>query len=140
MPKILPRVQAMVLADQVYHDRATGKKVIAGTFNHIWSKEFPAKYRTTTYLYVNLTEIRGKCGLTMKWVDLADASVLLNSPTIEVDTQDPLANAEFAVEIPPFPLPHAGVFAFELYADANRIGSIRVKVDQAAAEKDDVGE
>ena len=30
-----PVLQALVLADKVYHDRQTGKKIIAGTFNAI---------------------------------------------------------------------------------------------------------
>lgn len=131
MSATLPKVQAIVLADQIYTDRETGKKIIAGTFNRLWAQEFPSHFSRPSYCYLNLTNIRGECDIVVKWVDLDDGGVLLQSPTITIASDDPLANGEIVAEVPPFPLPHAGTYCFEVHADESRIGEIRVKVDRA---------
>jgi len=33
-----------------------------------------------------------------------------------------------AVEVPPFPMPHEGVYAFELHAGGEMIGARRIRV------------
>jgi len=127
----LPVVQAMLLADQVYVDGRTGKHVIAGTFNRLQSSEFPSFYSKETYLYLKLTNIRGQYEISLSWVDLDDGTVLMKSPTITAESNNPLSTAEITMTVPPFPMPHQGMFALELFANEERIGAIRVSVDES---------
>lgn len=123
-----PTLQALVLADQVYVDAASGKKIIAGTFNILRTGEFPTTFARSTFAYINLTNIRQRTELELRYVDLEDNRVLMRSPRIEVQSPDPLQGVELVVELPPFPMPHAGTYAFEAHADDELVGSLRITV------------
>jgi hypothetical protein len=125
----VPVLQALVLADQIYVDKLTGKKVIAGTFNTLWAPEFPAQFPRETWAYICMTEVRGRLSVVLKYVDLLDNSVLMETNAITVDSGgDPLASVELAVVVPGFPMPRAGTYAFELYSGDRLLGALRVRV------------
>lgn len=126
-----PKLQALVLADHVYQDMITGKKVIAGTFNSIWSRNFGDNVRLgrTTYAYISLTNVRGKTELSLRYVDLSDESQLLATP-LTVESENPLTTVELVIEVPPFPLPKPGIFAFEVVSEDDPIGSLRIAVNE----------
>jgi hypothetical protein len=103
MPK--PVLQAMVLADHVYQDRATGKHVICGTFTAILFSPFKAAQnegesrvqvtaeqvqRTgSPYLYLALVGVHGTVPLALKFVDLSDARVLFEAQVV-ITATDPV--------------------------------------------------
>ncbi|MDA0836111.1 MAG: hypothetical protein O3A29_22800 [Planctomycetota bacterium] len=124
-----PVLQALVLADQIYVDRETGKKVIAGTFNALISAKFPSQFERKTWAYICLTEVSGKTDIVLRYVDLDDNSVLLESPSMEVNAASPLHSVEVITEIPPFPMPKPGTYAFEVYTGDDLLGSLRVTVN-----------
>lgn len=119
-----------MLADDVFVDCCTKKKVISGTFNRLWSSEFPTQFSRATKAYVVLTNCRGKVNLELRYVDLLDDSVLMQTQALELEGSDPLSSVEFIIEVPPFPMPHDGYYAFELYCGANRLGGMRLRVDK----------
>lgn len=123
----LPVLQALVLADHVYDDRQTRKKVIAGTFNQLWSKQFPDRFSRTTFAFISLTDVRGEQKLMLRYVDLADNAVLMETH-FAVRSGDPLESVEIVIEIPPFPMPHPGAYAFEVLAGSEPLGSLRMTV------------
>lgn len=123
-----PTLQALLLADQVYTDRATGKHVIAGTFNGLFASEFPAVFGRATFVYLSLTNIRKKVEIRLRYVSLKDYSVLLEATPITIECSDPLATVELAVQIPPFPMPEPGSYAFEVHSGGELIGSTRMLV------------
>ncbi len=131
-----PRLQALILADQIYADAQTGKKVIAGTFNRLWAASFPALFGRKTYAYVSLTDLRAKVSLVLRYVDNQDLSVLMESTPLEVEGSDALATLELNIEIPPFPMPHPGSYSFELHANGENIGSVRMRVEQRPQEQE----
>jgi len=124
-----PVLQALVLADHIYVDSQTNKKVIAGTFNRIWAKEFPAQHHAPTWAFLCLTDVQRDCEITLRYVDLKDQMVLLEAAPLTLKSDDRLASDELVVQVPPFPMPHAGVYAFEVYADDELIGSLRISVN-----------
>lgn len=128
-----PTLQALVLADQVYVDARTGKKIISGTFSNLWAKTFPASFGRSTWAYVCLTEVQGTVPITLRYTDLANNEVLLGTKEISVQSDNPLASHELIVEVPPFPMPHAGVFVFEVYAGDEAIGSLRITASELQA-------
>ena len=124
-----PVLQALVLADHVYIDGASGKKVIAGTFNRLFASAFPTKLGRTTWAYVCMTEVRGCVPVSLKYTDLQTNEVLLSNKPLEITSIDPLASHELVVEVPPFPMPHQGTFIFEVFAGQESIGSLRISVE-----------
>ncbi len=128
---IQPVLQALVLADHIYVDARTGKKVIAGTFNRLWGRKFPTSFGRTCFAFVCLTEVRGQTELRLVYRDLSDDRKLLEVKNLKVKARDPLASVEVMVEIPPFPMPHPGAFAFEVHCGGEVLGSLRIMVSEA---------
>lgn len=132
---VRPILSALVLADHVYIDRTTGKKVIAGTFNRFVSREFPATSTTRKYAFASMTDVVGKVAITFRYVDLENNDVLLEVPNLTAQSNDRLATVEMVVEIPPLPMPHPGAYAFEAYFGEELIGSLRLQVLKRSEEE-----
>jgi hypothetical protein len=140
-----PVLQALVLADNVYQDKFTGKKVIAGTFNQLGffeskaasptPEESPGKLRPlaphevrrvgSPTAYISLTEIREPVELELRYVDLSNNAVLL-AANLRAACDNPLNTVEAIVPLPPLPTPHAGGYALELLWDNELLGSLRI--------------
>lgn len=155
MPK--PVLQAMVLADHVYRDGATGKHVIAGTFTRIWfgkakvdqpgdSEESagrrvvsgPISKAGSPYLYIALVAVHGQVPLDLKYIDLSDASVLIEAQIV-VGARDPVAVAEYVVPIPPLPANKVGNYSLDLLYENEILGSWRVSVQELKQQNNDEG-
>ncbi len=134
---VKPVLQALLLADHVYTEEGTGKKVIAGTFDCLFGNEFPTEFYQVTYAYICVTDVHGEVPLMLRYVDLATNEVLLEYGPISVRSDDPLASIDFAIEVPPIPMPHEGVFAFELHAFNELLGFLRITVLPAEADEDE---
>jgi len=130
-----PILQALVLADHVYIDAPTGKKVIAGAFNRLWARKFPAELGFTTWAYICLTEVQGTVPIALRYIDLQTNEVLLATKPLTIQSDDPLASRELIIEVPSFPMPHAGTYVFEVYAGDEAIGSLRITVTKQEQEK-----
>jgi hypothetical protein len=126
-----PVLQALVLADQVYQDAATGKKIIAGTFNTLFGRSFPCKFNRSTFAFISLTEVRGRAEIVLRFVRLDTNEVILSTRPISLTSPDPRNSTELIVEVPPFPMPAAGTYAFEIMSDDVQIGSVRMRVVEA---------
>jgi hypothetical protein len=140
-----PVLQAMVLADHIYRDHATGKFIIAGTFSRVVfvqkriekeeAKQGEESGRTrivgpvgqvgSPFLYLALVDIEGKIPLELKFVNLADATVLFEA-SIEIDFPDPLKVAEFSIALPPLQVVQAGNYSLDLLFDDELLGAWRI--------------
>ncbi len=126
----IPILQAIVLCDCVYADAATGKKVIAGTFNTLWAAEFPTQFARSTFVYLSLTDVHDHAVLQLHYVDLKTNDILLGLDKLHIAAASPLECVEVALEIPPLPMPHPGVYAFEVHCEGTIVGTIRIHVQQ----------
>lgn len=124
---IKPVLQALVLADHIYTDRDSRKHIIAGTFNRLSAPSLPQTFSRPTYAFICLTDVYGTIPIALRYVDLATNEVLMESET-EVTAENPLASIELVSVVPPFPMPHEGTFAFEVHANNELIGFLRVMV------------
>ena len=141
-----PVLQALLLADHVYQDVHTGKKIIAGTFDTLAVLKHPASEdeslsesqpcRTpahavqragTPYAYINVTEIRGDVELEVRYVNLDSRDVLFRTSPIRVTAKSPLDAAEVVVPVPELPR-KPGVYALELFCENELLGAHRVVV------------
>jgi len=123
-----PVLQAIILADHVYEDRFTGKKVIAGTFCEMAAVSFPSKYNRGAFLFLSLTGFQGKLPITIDYVDLVKNESLLEFGDIIAFANNPSETCELVVELPELPLPHPGNYAFEAYLYDVPLGSLRFLV------------
>lgn len=132
-----PVLQALVLADHIYIDTQSGKKVIAGTFNHLTSTEFPTTFDKSKYAFVSLTEIHGEIEIVIRLIDLSSGETLMELRDLSVESDDPLETVEMVVEIGSIPMPHEGSFAFEVLAGDEPIGALRLFFSQVEEPGDD---
>ncbi|MCL2624916.1 MAG: hypothetical protein FWD31_14735 [Planctomycetaceae bacterium] len=123
-----PVLQAIILADHVYEDMHSGKKVIAGTFCEMAAVSFPSKYNRGAFLFISLTEFQGKLPITIEYVDLVRNETLLEFGDIIAFANTPLETCELVVELPELPLPRPGTYAFEVYLYDVPLGSFRFVV------------
>jgi hypothetical protein len=151
-----PVLQALLLAEHVYQDRATGKKIIAGTFNRLnFSKRRPpppalplpgspppegdvppAAPPEGTELHNVISP-----GSPFAFITLTDVhgtiplelryvdlanNVVLLTTRFQVSCDDPLNTLELTVPIPMLPAPHEGVYALELLHSDEPLGTMRI--------------
>jgi hypothetical protein len=142
---VKPVLQALLLADQVYQDKLSSKTIVAGIFGTIAILKKnptpeagtnagprlidPREFRRagSPSCYISLTSVRGTLPLELRYVDLADNSVLMTL-TFEISNTDPLKTFELIVPIPPLPVPHGGSYVLELLTENELIGSHRLSV------------
>ena len=74
--------------------------------------------------------------LFRSYVDLANNDVLMELSGFEVEADDPLDTVELVVELTELPMPHEGVYAFEVHAGDEMIGALRIFVSH----RDEEGE
>jgi hypothetical protein len=137
-----PILQALLIADHVYEDRATRKKIIAGVFNGITltqpnvsvSVDESGKQKTkitspglsgSPYAYLNLTELHGTQNFQLRFVSLRNHAVML-STNISVTSKSPLNMAEVILPLPMLPITGPGAFAVELVWNDEVIGAFRI--------------
>lgn len=137
---ITPIIQALLLADNVYTDAETGKRVIAGVFDSIMLPEIPGHFPQDTCVYVSLTAVRGEIDVMLRYVDLDTDEVLIEHGPTKLSSDDPVASLDFFAPMPPLPVPHEGVFALEVHVGEELIGMLRIKATQAGDENDEEGE
>ena len=122
-----PAVQSFILADHVYVDSQSGKKVIAGTFNRV-ALGVSQTALVPVYAYLALTNCRGHVEFHVRLIDLGDGNILHESARLRFDAQDPLHIYELVMELSPLPLPHEGSYALEACCNGQTIGSVTIGV------------
>jgi len=143
---VKPVLQALVLADRVYEDKLSGKKIIAGTFNRVLIGASPVKevqfpdgskqqqlvggvHSGSPYAYVSLTDLSQETKLTLQFVNLSKNSVLL-STSLGVNCPDRLTTVELVFPLPPLPISEPGVYSLELLYENEILGSHRVTAER----------
>lgn len=122
------RLQALLLADHVYRDEDTGKHVIAGTFHQIDVGAVPATMSQSIGAFVSLLGVDGPTGIDVRFIERDSGEVLLGPRTLEVAGTDPQLPVEFAVQLPPLPLPRSGRYAVQVSTAGGLLGEAPVAV------------
>jgi hypothetical protein len=144
-----PVLQALLVADHVYVDTVTGKKIVAGIFHrlrfarNVETKQVqeeggeaeiqmqiaPGGHRAgSPFCYVSMTDVHGQQDFELRYVDLARDQVLL-STKFRVDSKDPVQTVEVILPLPLLPN-QAGGFALELLWNNEHLGSHRITVEE----------
>jgi len=151
---VKPVLQALVLADRVYQDAISGKKIIAGTFSGFkFSKKPPVaeivrpdgqKQRViagglsagSPYVYISLTDVCDNTTIQIQFVNLSKNIVLFGN-AITISTVDRLSNTELVLPLPVLPISEAGVYALQVVCEGEILGSWRIVAEDLDAKKEE---
>ncbi len=141
-----PVLQALLVADHVYEDKATNKKVVAGIFHDMYflrreevqqvdlesgkaKIEIPpgGMKAGSPFSYISLTDVRGKQEFDLRYVRLRDDKTIFGTK-IQLECQDPLATVELILPLPSLPANEPGIYALELLWNQEPLGSYRIAV------------
>ena len=147
-----PVLQALLVADHVYADAATGKKIVAGIFHRLMFKrppppEEPGQQTASVvhigsgghragspFCYLSLTEVRGEQSFELRYVDLGTDTAIFGTK-FTFKSNNPLHTIEHILPLPTLPAAKPGVFALELLWNNESLGSHRIIVDEVAEER-----
>lgn len=117
-----PHLNALLICDQVYRESNTGKFFILGTFDRIWSRQFPCVHPAIS-LYVNFSDAEGPYRLRVEMVYLDEEQIIADArPDHPAIVEDRLAAFEaiFVFQGAEFKKP--GKYALRFYANEDFIG------------------
>ena len=141
-----PVLQALLVADHVYEDKATSKKVVAGIFHAMYFARREVEQQVdlkggkvkieippggmkagSPFSYISLTDIIGKQEFDLRYVRLRDDKTIFEAH-FQIDCSDPLATVEVMLPLPPLPANQPGIYALELLWNQEPLGSYRIAV------------
>ena len=146
-----PILQALLVADHVYVDAATNKKIVAGIFHRLLLAK--AKVETvdqpvgeisgegarkieipigghqpgSPFCYISVTEVRGKQPFTLRYVNLDDDKALFQTE-FQLECANPLETVEAVFPLPVLPAREAGHYALELLWGQEPLGCHRITI------------
>ena len=148
-----PVLQALVLADRVYEDKPSGKKIIDGTFNRILLNrkvKLVENHPTddtkkliraggdigSPYIYLSLTDLVPETDLTLQFVNVSMNQVVLELP-FKIKCDSRLATVELAIALPPLTafVNEPGTYSVDLLWNGEILGSQRVVAEDVPEKK-----
>ena len=141
-----PVLQALVLAERIYTDGMTQKKVICGTFNGLIIGKIPLPTMvlpdgTTKQMllggtdmgcpaaYISVTDIVDGTELSFQFVNQSKNKVLFRAG-VRLEVKDRLATVEIVTPLPPMSavIKEPGIYSFDVLCDGEILGSHRLIV------------
>ena len=146
-----PVLQALLVADHVYVDIATNKKVVAGIFHRLTIRTRTAEAAGedkvkiqiplsghqlgSPFCYISLTEIRGSQPFTLRYVNLEDDKALFQTE-FNAECSNPLETIEAVFPLPALPIPGPGHYALELLWGQEPLGCHRITIVEETPPED----
>lgn len=127
-----PTLQAVVICDHMYQDKATDKTVLSGTFGRIMSQSFPARHGNLG-IYVALTDVSrsGRVQVVLRSAENENFAVPLPPWEIVVrDQNSRLGTAEVGGNVAGLVFPVSGIYEFAVFWDDVWLGGKRIEVGQ----------
>ncbi len=122
---VKPSLQALWLVDKVERAPDTGKVNVTGMFNAINVEEPSREFTAPAFLFFALRGVHGPITLSFRFVDLEDQSVLIDR-SLPLTHDDPLTPLDVILPLRHMPVPHAGVYVWELVWENEVIDSLRL--------------
>jgi hypothetical protein len=145
---VRPILQALVLAERIYTDGVSQKKIICGTFNRITltrtdlaDVQFPDGTKGYTVaggtdpgcpsVYVSLTDVVDGTEITLQFVNVSKNIVRFEQKCV-ISRSNRLGVIELALPLPPFQMMMAetGTYSLDVLWKGEILGSHRVIVEE----------
>ena len=120
---VLPVVVAALVCDTHAVDPSTGKKSLIGIFDRVNAAKFPVSRPIT--LYYKLTDAEGRYEFKIRYSSPGGEDLLAEA-TGEFTSKSRLTAMELVVPFPKLPLPAAGRYEFQLWANGMYIGTTSI--------------
>jgi uncharacterized protein DUF6941 len=128
----VPTLVAMLLCDTVIQDAQTTKKSLIGIFTQVNAIDFPTTVNAT--VFARLTDAEGKYKFRLDVVNLTENKTILSLPSPhEVEAPSQLALVEIVLQFQRLPVPSAGKYEFQLWANDAYLG--RTTMEAAGAKQ-----
>lgn len=152
-----PVLQALVLAEQIYTDGPSGKKIIAGTFNRLivgtvkTQLEQPDGTKLPLLpggvdpgcpmVYISLTDVIDGTELTLQMVDVSKNRPLFQTG-VQINEKNRLATVEIVIPLPRLStfVRGLGTLSFDVLWQGEILGSHRLLVESAPSDGDSSSE
>ena len=122
-----PSVLAMIIADLVHRDPATGKFSILGTYSAIGSATFPCTHPYMV-VYLAMTDGRGQTPMKMRLIDAEEAREPVFESETTLDFSAPTQVIEVTFFEPTIVFPEPGEYSLQLFGAGEFLGERRVLV------------
>lgn len=121
----LPKLNAMLLCDDVIVDEQTKKKTLVGLFDTMYSAAFPAVHPSMA-VYVRCTDAAGEFTFTLELVDLKENKVVGRGQEVRATLPDRLRFNDLIFHLQGAMFPHEGKYEFRVLADGRVFGQATV--------------
>lgn len=142
-----PVLQALIVAERIWQTD-DGRKIIAGTFDHISLRkrgsqirevedpDGPKKYLAggdsgAPWAYISLTDVHNEIVVSLQFVNLKRNKVMFGT-SLKIQCDNPLATVELVAPLPHLPVEDEGVYALEVVWQGEIIGSLRITASDAS--------
>lgn len=122
---LVPSLQAMWLAEDVTKDPGTGKVTVRNLFDQIALPDGETVFDAPVRLFFGISDQRPDVKLFLCFVDYSDYRVL-KGREIKIYGLSPLAVTDVQVTVGATPIPHPGVYAWELHHEGEIIGRSQI--------------
>ena len=124
MSRIPPQVHAMLVCDQAFQQAGTGKWCVIGTHNLVQTTQVPVPHALAVFLSLGDFESGTRFQLVLRH---EDGDVLCKAEA-EAGTGQQVGTLDVGLQLPIVPLPHEGMYRFELSAMGKVLATRRVFV------------
>lgn len=117
----IPKLNAMLICDQIIVEAGTGKKSLIGIFENIGVSKFPCIHYLLN-VYVKFTDAEGLYQFKLELVDLITNEVVGFGETPEVNLPDKLQSYDLPFTLRGINFKHPGKYEFRIYANKHLFG------------------
>ena len=108
-----------MVCDVAVPDPSTGKKNLIGIFDQVNVGKFPTQRQMSVYM--KLADAEGPYRVEVRFVK-RDSGEILAKAESDIVIKDRLESADFHIEFPPLPIPAAGRYEFQIWANDIYLG------------------
>jgi len=153
---VKPQLQALLIAEKVYV-AMDGKKIIAGTFNHILFDPTPdppeqvdepggeklsiikgGQHAGSPHAYISLTDVVNETVIHFQFVSLTKNKRLFGS-ALKIERANRLETIELILPLPNLHIREAGTYAFEVVWNGEILGSYRITAENIGSNPNNGG-
>lgn len=116
---VIPVLVAVLVCDVAVPDPSTGKKNLIGIFDQVNVGKFPTQRQMSVYM--KLADAEGPYRIEVRFVK-RDSGEILAKAESDIVIKDRLKSADFHIEFPPLPIPAAGRYEFQIWANEIYLG------------------
>ncbi len=120
LSQVRPLLTGPVLCDLAARDPSSGKWNLIGVFNQLGAARFPTQRPLSVYL--KLSDAQGNYRLEIRFVQVSTGSQLAVASS-NLQIKDRLASQDIAVSFPRIPIPTAGKYEFQVWANGMHLGA-----------------